>query len=162
MITSDPTLDPRRKAKERVIWLSDIVVYTVLVGNGIMIVFFTSDFINERVRWEWAILVWGVSMILAGLLGFAGRLLRYWTIEMPGAVLAMVSAVLYGAVIGSAVSTGSSLVLMGFVVIAFCKLVHRYIELRILVSEPGVEPFAERLVKMLKLRTDLTVEREYY
>jgi len=162
VITVDSTLDRRRRAKERVIWLTDLVVYAVLIGNGVLIVFFTSDFINERVKWEWAIVLWGLSMSFSGVLGFTGRLLRYWTIEMPGAVLALVSAVVYCAVIGSAVSTGSSLVLLGYVIVALCKLIHRYIELRILVSEPGTEPFAERLAKLLRLRTDLTVEREYY
>lgn len=163
MVTVDPALDPRRRRKERGIWFVDMFMAAIITACGVAMVFFTSDYVDDSVKWPWAIALMGWLMLGGGLLTFSGRLSRFWAIELPGIVGAGIGAFLYGLVLANGIyELGTSFVPFGLVLVAAMIMYRRYTELRILVSEPGDLPLSKRIAELLLLRTENVVRRHYF
>jgi hypothetical protein len=162
VIATDPTLNQRRLRWERTIWIIDLVAYLVMAINGGSALWFTSPFVEDEIRLPAVIVLWGVLMLAGGLGGFVGRLLGLWALEVLLNVAAWSGAVCYAIIILSAVVGGSSLVILGMVVLAFLGMFRRYCELQIFTSEPGLTTFTEKVRSLLKRRTGHVVRRHYY
>ncbi|ROS62214.1 hypothetical protein EDF38_1317 [Frigoribacterium sp. PhB160] len=162
MIATDPKLNDRRLRWERTIWVIDMVAYAVMAVNGASALWFTSPFVQEEIRLPAVIVVWGVLMLAGGAGGFFGRLFGLWAVEVILNVSAWSGAVCYAIIIFSAVTSGSSLVILGMVVLAFLFMFRRYCELQIFTSEPGLTTFTEKVRSLLRRRTGYVVRRNHY
>jgi hypothetical protein len=162
VVTTDPKLNQRRLRWERAIWIIDLAAYLVMAVNGGSALWFTSPFVQEEIRLPGVIILWGVLMLAGGAGGFIGRLLGLWAVEVMLNVSAWSGAVCYAIIIFSAVTSGTSLVILGMVVLAFLLMFRRYCELQIFTSEPGLNTFAEKVRSLLKRRTGHVVRRHYY
>ena len=101
-------------------------------------------------------------MLAGGLGGFVGRLAGWWALEVLLNVSAWSGAVCYAIIVLSAVVGGTSLVLLGMVVLAFLGMFRRYCELQIFTSEPGLTTFTEKVRSLLRRRTGYVVRRQHY
>lgn len=162
MIATDPKLNERRLRWERTIWILDLVAYAVMAVNGGSALWFTSPFVQEEIRLPAVIILWGVLMLAGGAGGFIGRLTGVWALEVLFNVSAWSGAVCYSIIIFSAVAGGSSLVILGMVVLAFIGMFRRYCELQIFTSEPGLTTFTEKVRSLLRRRTEYVVRRQHY
>ena len=162
MAATDPRLNARRLRWERTIWIIDMVGYAIMAVNGASALWFTSPFVQEEIRLPAVIVVWGVLMLAGGTGGFIGRLLGFWALEVIFNVSAWSGAVCYAIIIFSAVTGGSSLVILGMVVLAFLLMFRRYCELQIFTSEPGLTTFTEKVRSLLRRRTEYVVRRDHY
>jgi hypothetical protein len=162
MIATDPKLNDRRLRWERTIWILDLVAYAVMAVNGGSALWFTSPFVQEEIRLPAVIILWGVLMLAGGLGGFIGRLTGVWAVEVLFNVSAWSGAVCYAIIIFSAVAGGSSLVILGMVILAFIGMFRRYCELQIFTSEPGLTTFTEKVRSLLRRRTEYVVRRNHY
>jgi len=162
MIATDPKLNERRLRWERAIWIIDLVAYAVMAVNGASALWFTSPFVQDEIRLPGVIILWGVLMLSGGLGGFIGRLLGWWALEVLLNVSAWSGAVCYAIIVLSAVVGGTSLVLLGMVVLAFLGMFRRYCELQIFTSEPGLTTFTEKVRSLLRRRTGYVVRRQHY
>jgi hypothetical protein len=145
----------RRRMKEAAIRVIDIVVYAAAIFGGFFALEFPPDAIqSELAGWDWLAVFWGWLLLVAGSLGFIGRLVRLWVIEVPGTAAAIFGGLIYLVVLGSvAVSHVTARVAVCMIAIATLALVRRYIELQIFTSEPGVRTLSDRLQAALRRRT---------
>ncbi|ROS52917.1 hypothetical protein [Frigoribacterium sp. PhB24] len=162
MIATDPKLNERRLRWERTIWIIDLVAYAVMAINGASALWFTSPFVQDEIRLPGVIILWGALMLAGGLGGFVGRLVGWWALEVLLNVSAWSGAVCYAIIVLSAVVGGTSLVLLGMVVLAFLGMFRRYCELQIFTSEPGLTTFTEKVRSLLRRRTGYVVRRQHY
>ena len=162
MIATDPKLNERRLRWERTIWIIDLIAYAVMAVNGASALWFTSPFVQDEIRLPGVIILWGVLMLAGGLGGFVGRLVGWWALEVLLNVSAWSGAVCYAIIVLSAVVGGTSLVLLGMVVLAFLGMFRRYCELQIFTSEPGLTTFTEKVRSLLRRRTGYVVRRQHY
>lgn len=161
MIITDPAIDDRRRLKEAMIRVIDIVTYAAVLAGGFFAIRFTPDSVISLLDgWEWVIGLWAMLLIIGGLLGFVGRLTRIWAIEVPGTGAGIAGALIYAVVLANmAFMTPTALVAEALVIIATLTLLRRYIELQIFTTEPGEKSFTDRLAAALKRRTADTVGR---
>lgn len=161
MIITDPAIDDRRRLKEAMIRVIDIITYAAVLAGGFFAIRFTPDSVIALLDgWEWVIGLWAVLLIVGGLLGFVGRLTRIWAIEVPGTGAGIAGALIYAVVLANmAFMTPTALVAEALVVIATLTLLRRYIELQIFTTEPGEKSFTDRLAAALRRRTTDTVGR---
>ncbi|OOB90755.1 hypothetical protein [Rathayibacter sp. VKM Ac-2630] len=162
MVATDPSTNDRRLRWERTIWIIDQASYALMAVSGFVALFATSTFVLREVTWPEAIIVWGLLLLGGGAAGFVGRLVKVWAIEILGNVAAMSGGVIYVAIVLSAVTGGSSLVLLAFVTAATVAILRRYAELQIFTSEPGLDTFSKKVRSLLRRRTSYTVRREHY
>lgn len=162
MIATDPKLNERRLRWERTIWIIDLIAYAVMAVNGASALWFTSPFVQDEIRLPGVIILWGLLMLAGGLGGFVGRLVGWWALEVLLNVSAWSGAVCYAIIVLSAVVGGTSLVLLGMVVLAFLGMFRRYCELQIFTSEPGLTTFTEKVRSLLRRRTGYVVRRQHY
>jgi len=161
VIITDPAIDDRRRLKEAMIRVIDIITYAAVLAGGFFAIRFTPDSVIALLDgWEWVIGLWAVLLIVGGLLGFVGRLTRIWAIEVPGTGAGIAGALIYAVVLANmAFMTPTALVAEALVVIATLTLLRRYIELQIFTTEPGEKSFTDRLAAALRRRTTDTVGR---
>lgn len=162
MVVTDPSTNDRRLRWERTIWVIDQASYLLMAFSGAVVLFATTAFVRREVTWPEAIIVWGLLLLAGGAAGFVGRLVKVWAIEVLGNVAAQSGGVIYIAIVLSAVTTGSSAVLLAFVTGATVAILRRYAELQIFTSEPGLDTFSKKVRSLLRRRTTHTVRREHY
>lgn len=161
-IVIDPKASPRRRRWEWLIWVADMIVYTGVAIAGIAALCFTSTYVLNTVNLQPAVVLWSTLLLAGGLVGLAGRLSRRWAIELPGNVAAATGTAIYAVILVPAVTEGTSLVLFVMIVVAWIYTCRRYFELQILVSEPGMTTFRNRIAAALRRKTANVVNRTHY
>lgn len=162
MVTTDPGLvDVRRQRKEAWIRLVDMLAYLAVLVSGVGALISTPQSVKSALYgFPWLIVVWGILLVLGGVLGFTGRLTRVWVIEMPGASAGIFGSAIYFVILGlAAPSLPTAFVVVGLVLTMMLLMIRRYIELRILTSEPGHFTFREKVQIILQRRTTNTVSK---
>lgn len=157
-----PIPPERRRRYEGLIRFIDIADYFAVFAGGVYALFFTPDSVTiELAGWPWLIGVWASLLLVGGLLGFVGRLTRYWVIEVPGTVAAIFGILIYFVILGRVVSLSiTAAVAAVLVFLAMSLMVRRYLELQIFSSEPGDNRFADRVAAMIRRRTSDVVPRD--
>jgi hypothetical protein len=155
MVITDPHANERRRAKEAIIRVIDMVVYLFALASGIFALAVPPDTIKEQLTgFEWLGVAWGTLLIVAGFLGFLGRLSRYWVIEVPGTVAAIAGQAVYILVLAvTAPGSPTAWVALCMIIGAALALIRRYIELQIFTTDPEVKTLVERLESALQRRT---------
>ncbi|PWC05418.1 hypothetical protein DCE94_03860 [Agromyces badenianii] len=145
----------RRRRLEALIRVTDLIVYVAVLAGGVYALFFTPTTVAaELAGWKWLVPIWAGLLLLGGLLGFIGRLTRYWVIELPATTAAVFGTLIYAVILSSsALQSITSTVAATLVVVAMLGMLRRYIELQIFATEPGESPFRDRLTAMIRRRT---------
>lgn len=155
MVTTDPRTNERRRAKEATIRVIDLIVYIFALAGGVFALAVPPDSIRRQFEgFEWIGLAWGVLLVIAGTLGFSGRLTRFWLPEVVGAVFAITGELVYLVVLGAAAFTSATAwVAICLIAGAMFSLVRRYVELQIFTTDPEVKSLAERIEAAFQRRT---------
>lgn len=145
---------------ESVIRYIDLLVYiAVFIGGVYALVGTPNSVVDELVGWEWVILLWAALLLVGGAAGFAGRLIRWWMVEVPATVLAAFGIAIYFIVLGRfAFASITSAVAVTLVCVAMLVMIRRYAELQIFASEPGTD-FRTRVAEALRRRSPNFVRR---
>lgn len=144
-----------RRAKEAAIRVIDMVVYLFALASGVFALTVPPETIQDWLAgWGWVAVLWGVLLVVAGALGFIGRLTRIWVIEAPGTIAAVFGQSIYLLVLGAAgFSSATVWVALCMIAGAMLALVRRYIELQIFTTDPEVKSLPGRLAAALRRRT---------
>lgn len=158
MVVTDPRTNERRRVKEAWIRIIDLIVYLFALAGGILALLVPPTTIKTQLEgWEWLAIAWGYMLLVAGVLGFIGRLTRVWLIEAPGTVLAIAGGLVYALILGvTAYSATTAWVAFCLVAIATLELYRRYLELQIFTTDPGVKTLADWLRAAVRRRTTNT------
>lgn len=158
MDENPPTLK-RRRLYESAIRYVDMFVYSMVFLGGVALVMLPFGQATEILRgYEVLVVVWAVFLLGGGLLGFLGRLTRYWMVEASATIAAAFGVLIYAVVLARfALESIAATFTWTFVVLAFCLLVRRWMELQLFGSEPG--DWRHRLALALARKTANTVDR---
>jgi hypothetical protein len=73
MVTTDPTVNDRRKVKEALIRIVDLLAYAAVFLGGVGAFLYTPATVKSALYgFPLLIITWGVLLIVGGLLGFVG------------------------------------------------------------------------------------------
>jgi hypothetical protein len=163
VVNTDPTLNERRKRKEALIRVIDLIAYAAVFLGGVGAFLVTPDTVKSALAgFPILIVTWGMLLTLGGLLGFVGRLTRIWVIEIPGASAGFFGCAIYFVILGlSALRLPTAIVAVSFVACMMALLARRYFELKILTSEPGDTTFVTKLRNIMRRRTANTVSKHH-
>ena len=162
MVATDPKLNQRRLWWERLLWIVDMVAYGVIGVSGVLALIHVSDYVLDTLLEQRWIVTLFACLMVAALLGLAGRASRVWAVEYVGNVAAGWGAFVYAVVLSSGAFGGTaSFAAFGMAVVATLAMVRRYAELRIFTSEPGVRTKGW-LRDVLERRTKNVVARRHY
>lgn len=144
-----------RRAKEATIRIIDMIVYAFVIASGVFALTVPPETIQRWLSgWEWVALIWGWLLIIAGSLGFIGRLTRVWAIEIPAPIAALFGQAIYVLVLAAtAVGSATVWVALCMIIGASLALLRRYIELLIFTTDPEAITLTDRLVAGLRRRT---------
>lgn len=157
-----PVSPKRRRHYEAAIRVTDLVVYAAVLLGGVAAVFATpTSVVDQLLHTPILIAVWAVLLIGGGLVGFIGRLTRYWLIEGPATVSAFFGALIYLVLlINVALSSSTTTVAAALIFVAMAGLFRRWLELQIFGSEPGAG-WRQRIRAATKRRTANVVPRDF-
>lgn len=163
MVTTDPTVNDRRKTKEALIRIVDMLAYAAVFLGGVGAFLYTPATVKSALYgFPVLMVIWGVLLLVGGLLGFVGRLTRIWVIEIPGASAGFFGSAMYFVILGmAAVRLPTAIVAVSLVACMMLLLGRRYVELQILTSEPGDVGFTHKLRAILRRRTTNTVSKHH-
>ncbi|QTF81956.1 membrane protein [Microbacterium phage BabyYoda] len=156
----DHPAPPRKKrAYEAAIRYVDLFVYAVMFLGGVALTTLPFGQATSILKgYEILVVLWAMFLLGGGLLGFLGRLTRYWMVENSATVASAFGAAIYIVVLGRfAFDSIAALFTWTFVILAFCLLVRRWLELQIFGSEPG--DWRHRLALALSRKTSDIVDR---
>lgn len=163
VVLTDPRLTGKRQRLEAVIRVLDLIAYAFVFGAGLSAIVTTPPSVVEGLQgWYWIIPLWNGTLVIGGLFGFLGRLIRVWIVEVPGTGLSIVGVGIYfinlfANALGDWGAWPGTFGL-GIVVIF---LLRRYIELQILTSEPNDRHSLLAWLKSIaRRRTDNAVPRQ--
>lgn len=156
-----PVSPKRRRRFERAIRISDLVIYAAVFAGGIAAVAYTpASATDELIRTPVLIVVWAILLIGGGLVGFIGRLTRYWLVEGPATVSAFFGAFIYLILIGNlALGSATSTLAATLILVAMVSLGRRWFELQIFGTEPDLG-WRKRLRAAVHRRTGDVVPRD--
>ncbi|QDP45040.1 hypothetical protein QDW22_gp22 [Microbacterium Phage DirtyBubble] len=156
----DHPAPPRKKrAYEAAIRYLDLFVYMAVFMGGVALTTLPFGQATSILKgYELLVVVWAMFLLGGGLLGFLGRLTRYWMVENSATIASAFGAAIYIVVLGRfAFESIAALFTWTFVILAFLLLVRRWLELQIFGSEPG--DWRHRLAMALARKTADTVDR---
>jgi hypothetical protein len=155
-----PASPRRRKVLEAVIRVVDLVVYGAVFLGGIYALTATpNSVVDELAGAEWLLGLWAALLLGGGLVGFLGRLTRYWLVENPGTVAAFFGIMIYFVVLGKfAFASVTSAVAVVLVLVAMAFMVRRWLELQIFGTDPDRD-WRARVAAALHRRTANVVPR---
>ena len=144
-----------RKKFETTIRVIDVVMYGLLVLSGVAAVLLVPTEILDSLRdYQFLLITWDALLFLGGLAGLAGRLFRYWAVEMPG-----VAAGVFGCAIWLVVIIAHSfhypeyLLLSFMIALTTASFIRRWVELSIFTSDPQHSTIRGRLHEIFTRRT---------
>lgn len=132
----------------------DIAIGLAALAAGVVVFVATPPSVLREVSVPALVSLWGVFLIVGGIGSASGRLLGIWILETVGIIAGAFGLLIYLAVvIGSlrvdlyyGFTTGLALMALG-------TQIRRYVELQLLLSEPGEHGIIERLTAAVRLRT---------
>lgn len=156
MAVTDPRHNEKRRAKEAMIRVLDLVIYAFVLAGGIFALAVPPESIKRELEgYEWLGIAWGVLLVVAGTAGFGGRLTRYWLPEVVGTTMAFFGELIYIVVLGAtAWDSLTAWVALCMISGAMIAIARRYIELQIFTTDPEVQTISDRLEAMLQRRTN--------
>lgn len=151
----------RRRFYEMCIRLVDLIVYAAVFAGGVYAIAATpSTVVDELGSANWLIVFWSVMLLAGGLVGFAGRLTRFWMVETPATVASFTGVLVYVIVLGRFAFTSiTAAVAVALTVVAALTMARRWLELQIFATEPGLN-VRGRIVAALGRRTANIVPRD--
>ncbi|HEY9310233.1 MAG TPA: hypothetical protein VIP82_20715 [Microbacterium sp.] len=151
----------RRRRFEAIIRIIDLVVYAaVFVGGVYALVGTPATVVDELESAPWLIVVWAFLLLAGGGVGFVGRLMRRWMVEVPATVLAAFGILIYFVVLGRfAFASITSSVAVALVLVAMGLMVRRWAELQIFATDPDHSDFRSRMAEALRRKTPNFVQR---
>jgi hypothetical protein len=159
-MNNHPPAPPRRRALEAAIRIVDLVVYAGVFGGGAYVLLTAPSTLTESLQgYYWLIVVWSILLGGGGLIGFLGRLTRYWLVETPATIAAAFGIGSYLVVLSPyLLSSYAVAVLFIMALTAMAFMVRRWLELQIFATEPGTS-WRTRLTLAANRRTQNTVNR---
>lgn len=156
-----PISPKRRRRYERAIRIVDLIVYSAVFTGGLAAVFAPpTSATDELIQTPVLIALWAVLLLGGGLVGFLGRLTRYWLVEGPGTVAAFFGAAIYLVLLfNAALQSATTTLALALVFIAMAELARRWLELQIFGTEPNAT-WKRRLRNALTRRTADVVPRD--
>ncbi|WIC89446.1 membrane protein [Microbacterium phage BAjuniper] len=156
-----PVNPKRRRALEATIRVVDLFVYAIVFLGGVALVFLPFNAAVEQLRgYELLVVLWASFLLGGGLVGFAGRLSRYWMVETPATVAAAFGSAIYAVILGQyAFHSLAAFFTEVFVLGMLAFLVRRWLELQIFSTEPTPD-WRTRLFLAWHRRTQNVVHRE--
>lgn len=145
----------RRHRFEAVIRVIDLIVYAAVFIGGVYALVGTPTMVVAELQGSlWLVLVWSGLLCLGGLVGFLGRLTRFWMMEVPATVLAFFGILIYVVVLGRyAFSSITAAVAALLVIVAMGLVARRWAELQIFATDPDLHDFRSRMAEALRRRT---------
>jgi hypothetical protein len=133
-----PVPTRRRTILETAIRIVDLVVYFGLFLGGVWLAIAPSGDVTGALHGhQWLMVVWAAFLLGGGLVGFVGRLTRFWMVENPGTVAAAFGSLIFLVVLTPYVFASFLVaVTYAFVLTAFCFMVRRWLELQLFGTEP--------------------------
>ena len=156
----DHPAPPRKKrVYEAAIRYVDLLVYAVVFMGGVALTTLPFGQATSILKgYELLVVVWAIFLLGGGLLGFLGRLTRYWMVENSATIASAFGALIYVVVLGHfAFESVTTLFTWTFIILAFGLLVRRWLELQIFGPEPG--DWRHKLAMALARKTTDTVDR---
>lgn len=149
----------KKRAYEAAIRYVDLMVYAVVFMGGVALTTLPFGQATSILKgYELLVVVWAMFLLGGGLLGFLGRLTRYWMVENSATIASAFGALIYVVVLGRfAFESLTALFTWSFIILAFGLLLRRWLELQIFGSEPG--DWRHRLALALARKTTDTVDR---
>ena len=150
------TIPPERRRRfETVIRVIDLIVYAAVFIGGVYALVGTPETVAAELHGAvWLVVLWAAMLFLGGGVGFAGRLTRYWMLEMPATVLAFAGILIYLVVLGRfALTSITAAVAALLVLVAMAMIARRWAELQIFATDPDSQDFRARLADALRRRT---------
>ncbi|MDF2990236.1 MAG: uncharacterized protein K0S37_750 [Microbacterium sp.] len=156
-----PVSSRRRRIYEAAIRIVDLVSYAIVFATGIYAVIATPATVQTELRhFPVLIFTWAFLLLAGGMVGFVGRLTRYWMVENSAAIAAFTGIAIYMILLGgSAVSSTTAAVATGMVVIAGLGMARRWLELQIFGIEPNLT-MRQRVAVAMRRRTADVVPRD--
>ncbi|UKH48458.1 membrane protein [Microbacterium phage Katzastrophic] len=153
----NPAPPRKRQAFEAAIRYVDMFVYAVVFMGGAALAVLPFGQATAILQgYEVLVVLWAALLIGGGLMGFLGRLTRYWMVENSATIASAFGVLIYAVILGRfALESIAATFTWVFVVLAFCLLVRRWMELQLFGSEPG--DWRHRLALALARRTANTV-----
>lgn len=150
-----PVPAERRKRFEGIIRVIDLIVYAAVFVGGVYALFATPATVVDELRGAmWLVAVWAGLLCVGGAVGFIGRLIRYWMLEVPATVLAFAGILIYLVVLGRFAFTSVTAAVAALLVLVAMGLVaRRWAELQIFATDPGRHDFRSRMAEALRRRT---------
>jgi hypothetical protein len=157
-----PVSAEKRRRLEALIRVIDMIIYLAIIAGGVYALFYTPASVQtELAGWDWLIGVWASLLLAGGVLGFLGRLTRYWVLEVPATPAGVFGILIYLVILGrTAFTSVTAAVATTLVFVAMAVLVRRYVELQIFASDPSNKDFQTRLAEMLRRRTQNVAPRQ--
>lgn len=156
-----PVNPKRRRVLEAAIRVVDLFVYAVVFLGGVALVLLPFNAaVAELKGFELLVVLWASFLLGGGLVGFVGRLSRYWMVETPATVAAAFGAAIYAVILGQyAFHSLAAFFTEVFVLATFACLVRRWLELQIFSTEPSLD-WRTRLFHAWHRRTQNVVPRQ--
>ena len=155
-----PVPPARRSKLEAAIRVVDLIVYGMAFAGGVAIVAAPFNAVPDTLdNYPVLVALWSAFLLLGGLVGFVGRLSRYWMVENPATVAAGVGALIYAVVLAPYAFQNVFVALtLAFAIATMGFMVRRWLELQIFGSEPNAK-WRRRLELALHRRTANVVMR---
>ncbi|NLP82578.1 hypothetical protein HF576_01830 [Microbacterium sp. CFH 90308] len=156
-----PVPTTRRRRFEAIIRIIDLVVYAAVFAGGVYALTATpATVVDELDSAPWLVGVWAFLLLAGGGVGFTGRLLRRWMVEVPATVLAAFGILIYFVVLGRfAFASITSSVAVALVLVAMGLMIRRWAELQIFATDPDHNDFRSRMAEALRRKTPNFVQR---
>lgn len=145
----------RRRWYEAFIRILDLIIYAAVLGGGFIVAFAPPESaINELSGTKYLLVLWATLLIAGGSVGFIGRLVRWWMIEVPATILAFFGALIYFVVLGNRMFASLNAGLAtAFVLVGAVVMARRWAELQIFGTEPGKQDFRTFIANIARRRT---------
>ncbi|WNO28736.1 membrane protein [Microbacterium phage FlameThrower] len=155
-----PVPPERRSRFEAAIRVVDMIVYAVAFAGGLALLAGPFNTVPDALdEYPGLIIFWAAFLIGGGLVGFIGRLSRYWMVENPATVAAAFGALIYAIIlIPHAFENVIVALTLAFAIATLGFMVRRWFELQIFGSEPNAK-WRRRLELALRRRTANAVAR---
>ena len=144
----------RRAALEALLKLLDVTVGLAVLTGGVFALVATPNSVTSEVNLPFFVLAWSLMLIVGGFSAALGRLTGIWILETSGIASSAAGALIYLVIASKLLLTDFGVGLaITLILVAILALFRRYIELQILLSEPGQQGFLARLQHLLRIRT---------
>lgn len=149
-----PTSAKRHAALDALLRIIDVTVGLAVLASGVFAIVATPPSVTATISLPLFVALWGGLLIAGGFSSALGRLTGIWILETTGIAAAGFGALIYLVIVSSLlVNSLDAAVAITLILVALLALLRRYVELQMLLSEPGQRGFIVRLQALLRVRT---------